>query len=285
MYKMLPMNILVSHILLIRPLNVLISGFSIFIASEIIGSTDKNLFFLVSFIVMLFASGANVLNDVLDYKIDLINAPYRPIPSGNVRKPIAFFISFLLFTLGSLLCLKLNKSAELIGLFIAMPMMILYTTFLKKLPLIGNIAVAFILGLSFLFCGVAFNSVSSMIIPMILCFSLSFLRELIKDIADIEGDLSAGLNTFPIYSGLENSIKLVVVLCFFIGVGFFIPFVIGFYNTWYIFFLIVGVEIPLGFIVVLMVKNPGVRSAKNSAKLLKFSTLMGLIAIYTGTIL
>ena len=54
---------------------------------------------------------------------------------------------------------------------------------------------------------------------------------------------------------------------------------------WYLFFLIVGVEIPLGFIVFLMVKNPGITSAKKAAKILKISTFFGLIAIYTGSTL
>ena len=40
-----------------------------------------------------------------------------------------------------------------------------------------------------------------------------------------------------------------------------------------------------GFIVFLMVKNPGITSAKKAAKLLKFSTFIGLIAIYTGSTL
>ena len=45
------------------------------------------------------------------------------------------------------------------------------------------------------------------------------------------------------------------------------------------------IEIPLGFIVFLMVKNPGITSAKKAAKILKISTFFGLIAIYTGSTL
>lgn len=29
-------------------------------------------------------SGGNVINDYFDYKIDLINKPQRPIPSGRI---------------------------------------------------------------------------------------------------------------------------------------------------------------------------------------------------------
>ena len=276
---------LLSHIILLRPLNVLISGISVVIASKIIQIDNNSLVLTLSVIVMLFTSGANILNDFIDYKIDLINRPYRPIPSGNVKQPVAFYMALFFFIVGCLLCMKLNEIAKAIGIFIAMPIMVLYTTYLKRLPLIGNFAVAFTIGLSFVFCGAAFNSFSSMIVPMILCFLLSFVRELIKDIADIEGDKALGLKTFPIYYGIEKSKNFVLMTCFISGLVFIVPYVIGIYNEWYLFFLIVGVEIPLGFIVFSMVKNPGITSAKKAAKLLKLSTFIGLMAIYTGSIL
>ena len=276
---------LLSHIILLRPLNVLISGISVVIASKIIQIDNNSLVLTLSVIVMLFTSGANVLNDFIDYKIDLINRPHRPIPSGNVKPSVAFYMALFFFIVGCLLCMKLNGNAKTIGIFIAMPIMVLYTTYLKRLPLIGNLAVAFTIGLSFVFCGAAFNSFSSMIVPMILCFLLSFVRELIKDIADIEGDKALGLKTFPIYYGIEKSKNFVLMTCFISGLVFIVPYVIGIYNEWYLFFLIVGVEIPLGFIVFLMVKNPGITSAKKAAKLLKLSTFIGLMAIYTGSIL
>lgn len=276
----------ISHIIILRPINVLISGISIIIASRII--QPDNSIILVStlaLIVMLFTSGANTLNDFIDYKIDLINRPSRPIPIGDVKKSVAFYMALSFFIMGSLLCMQLNENAKIIGIFIAMPIMVLYTTYLKKLPLIGNLAVAFTIGLSFIFCGAAFNSFSPMIIPMILCFLLSFLRELIKDIADIEGDQVLGLKTFPIYYGLGITKNFVLTTCFISGLVFIVPYVIGIYNEWYLFFLIVGVEIPLGFIVFLMVKNPGITSAKKAARILKISTFFGLIAIYTGSTL
>jgi hypothetical protein len=84
---------------------------------------------------------------------------------------------------------------------------------------------------------------------------------------------------------METSKIFVLTTCFISGLVFIVPYIIGIYNEWYLFFLIVGVEIPLGFIVFLMVKNPGITSAKKAAKLLKFSTFIGLIAIYTGSTL
>jgi geranylgeranylglycerol-phosphate geranylgeranyltransferase len=278
------MNTFFYHIKLLRPLNVFTSGLAMVIGSGILGTlNDTGTLLLVMAAVMCFAGAANALNDVVDYEIDKINRPMRPLPSGFVKKRTALFISILLFSMGTLACLELSEAAKVIGIVIAMPFMVLYSKYLKGMPLIGNMIVAFILGLSFLFCGAAFNNMSPMWIPMILAFGLTLVRELVKDIADMEGDQSVGLKTFPITAGIEKSIQLSIFLSACIGMGAFIPYLYGTYGIWYGILLILGVEIPLGVVVVSLLNNPGISSAIHGARILKFSTLIGLIAIYAGT--
>jgi len=278
------MNTFFYHIKLLRPLNVFTSGLAMVIGSGILGTLNNTgTLLLVMAVVMCFAGAANALNDVVDYEIDKINRPMRPLPSGFVKKRTALFISILLFSMGTLACLELSEAAKVIGIVIAMPFMVLYSKYLKGMPLIGNMIVAFILGLSFLFCGAAFNNMSPMWIPMILAFGLTLVRELVKDIADMEGDQSAGLKTFPITVGIEKSIQLSIFLSACIGVGAFIPYLYGTYGIWYGILLILGVEIPLCVVVVSLLNNPGISSATHGARILKFSTLIGLIAIYVGT--
>ena len=278
------MNTFFYHIKLLRPLNVFTSGLAMVIGSGILGTLNNTgTLLLVMAVVMCFAGAANALNDVVDYEIDKINRPMRPLPSGFVKKRTALFISILLFSMGTLACLELSEAAKVIGIVIAMPFMVLYSKYLKGMPLIGNMIVAFILGLSFLFCGAAFNNMSPMWIPMILAFGLTLVRELVKDIADMEGDQSAGLKTFPITAGIEKSIQLSIFLSACIGMGAFIPYLYGTYGIWYGILLILGVEIPLGVVVVSLLNNPGISSATHGARILKFSTLIGLIAIYVGT--
>ena len=277
------MNTFYYHIKLLRPLNVFTSGLAMVIGSGILGTLNNTgTLLLVMAVVMCFVGAANALNDVVDYEIDKINRPMRPLPSGFVKKRTALFISILLFSMGTLACLELSEAAKVIGIVIAMPFMVLYSKYLKGMPLIGNMIVAFILGLSFLFCGAAFNNMSPMWIPMILAFGLTLVRELVKDIADMEGDQSAGLKTFPITAGIEKSIQLSIFLSACIGVGAFIPYLYGTYGIWYGILLILGVEIPLGVVVVSLLNNPGISSATHGARILKFSTLIGLIAIYAG---
>ena len=50
---------------------------------------------------MCYTAAANALNDALDFKIDLINRPTRPIPANHVKINTALIISFVLFCIGA----------------------------------------------------------------------------------------------------------------------------------------------------------------------------------------
>ena len=76
--------------------NILISGTSTPNFEDAFPFLDAGLVFLVVFLV----SGAgNAINDYFDIKIDSINRPERPIPSGRVKAKEAFYFSYLLFAL------------------------------------------------------------------------------------------------------------------------------------------------------------------------------------------
>ena len=195
-----------NHLELLRPFNVLISALAMIISASILGEL-LNLEKLIPVIitVMCFTGAANAINDFIDFKIDQINRPNRPIPSGRVQRKSALIISILLFLIGSFFCFKLGKNAIIIGFFVSLPLIVLYSIVFKGLPLIGNVVTSLILGLSFIFCGFAFDNISHMIVPALLAFGLTLLREIIKDISDIDGDKLLGLRTLPIYIGLQRS--------------------------------------------------------------------------------
>ena len=279
------MKIIYHHIKLLRPLNVMTSGLAIIIATAILDELyNHHVLLITTCIVMLYTAASNALNDALDYEIDLINRPERPIPLGYVSIQSALIISFLLFAFGAALCLQLPDMAIVIGVFISIPLMVTYSTKLKGQYLIGNMVVSFLLGASFLFVGASHEMTSPMLIPMLLAFGLTFLREIIKDVADMEGDLSLGLKTYPIISGMHSSRIVIIVSCLLVGFFSLVPYLIGIYGPGYLLLLLIGVEIPLAIIVFIFFKNPSISSAIFSARILKFSTLMGLLSIYFGTL-
>ena len=279
------MKKLFVYIATIRPLNVILGGLTIVISSFIVKYNGPTSFviFAVS-VVMFYTAGANTLNDYFDYKIDKINRPDRAISSGLVLRSHALIFSLFAFIIGTLFALQLNKNSQLVSIGISLPLIIGYNAKLKKFPLIGNIVVALILSLSFIYAGFVFDNIKPLIIPALLAFGLTLIREIVKDMADVIGDKAVALKTFPIVYGQNKTIVLCTALSALLGIGSFVPFITGYYNIFYGILLILTVEIPLAVVVILLLNKPSIATAKRSAKLLKFSTLGGLFSIYIGTI-
>ena len=274
-----------AYITIIRPLNVILGGVTIVISSFIVqyNGPISYLFFAV-LVVMFYTAGANTLNDYFDYKIDKINRPDRAISSGLVLRNHAIIFSLFAFILGTLFALQLNKNSQLVAVGVSLPLIIGYNAKLKNFPLIGNIVVALILSLSFIYAGFVFDNIKPLIIPALLAFGLTLIREIVKDMADVIGDNAVALKTFPIIYGENKTIVLCTALSALLGIGSFVPFITGYYNIFYGILLILTVEIPLAVVVILLLNKPSIATAKRSAKLLKFSTLGGLFSIYIGTI-
>ena len=268
--------------IIMRPINVVVAALAAIMSAYILENFYYSLTSICTLIIVVFyTGGANAFNDYCDYEIDLINRPNRPLSRGTINSNEAFIFSILMFLIGSLVALLLPLKATIVSVGIALPLMIIYSLRLKGILIIGNIVVSMILGLSFIFFGLSHGNILPMIVPSFLAFGLTLLRELIKDIADIEGDKENNLKTLPIVIGEENSIFVSYFLIFIIGFGSLMPYYFNIYGNYYLILLILGVEIPLFIIIYYFMKLPVISSAKKGANLLKFSIIAGLIAIFT----
>ena len=274
------MNLILGFIKLLRPLNIAVAAFAVLVSAYILGVYEQYyILTCVVIVVIAYNGAANAFNDYCDYEIDLINRPNRPLSRGMITSFQALSFAVILFAIGSITAFQLPFYARLTAVGIAMPLIIIYSMRLKGTPLLGNIAVAMILGLTFVFCGLAFNKLGPMIMPAILAFGLTLVRELIKDIADVEGDNSVGLKTLPLVIGKNKAITVAIIKAVLIGLVSLIPYYLNIYGNYYLILLVIGVEIPLAIVVVLFMKSPSISTAKQSEKLLKFSTIIGLTAI------
>ncbi len=265
-----------------RPINIIVAASSSIMSAYILQNFrfgGETLYTLL--VVTSYTGAANAFNDYCDYEIDLINRPNRPLSQGLINSSEALLFSIILFFFGSLVSLLLPLNATILSVGIAMPLMIVYSLKLKGAPLIGNIVVSIVIGMSFMFFGFSHGNIMPMVIPAALSFGLTLLRELIKDIADIEGDKKNNLKTLPIILGEQKTIFVSFCFIFIIGVGCLMPYYFNIYGNYYLILLIVGVEVPLILIVYYFMKFPLISSAKKSSNLLKFSIIIGLIAIFT----
>lgn len=235
-------------------------------------------------VVVFFTVGANVLNDYFDYQTDKINRPDRLIVTGVITKEQALYFSLISFIVGVYFALRLNYNSQIISLGISLPLLFLYNAKIKNYPLIGNIIVSLIIGLSFIYAGFVFENVKPLIVPSLLAFGLTLIREVVKDIADLKGDETIGARTLPIVIGKQKAIYFCTILSILLSIAAFTLFLNGYYNFYYGVFLIITVEIPLGVVVISLLNKPHIETAKKAAKLLKFCTLGGLFSIYIGTL-
>jgi 4-hydroxybenzoate polyprenyltransferase len=89
---------------------------SIYLSSSI-GYSISDLVTLIFSSVFLYTGGL-VLNDLFDVKVDRLERPNRPLPSGKIKKGKAILIIVLLFSLGLALASFVNSTALGISLLL-----------------------------------------------------------------------------------------------------------------------------------------------------------------------
>lgn len=271
-----------SIIAISRPANVLISMISIFVAAFITGTLHPAINVLLACVSGgLIAAGANTINDYFDLEIDRINKPKRPLVAGKLSSSQAVIIALFEFAVGSLLALFIGLLAFIIAFSISL-LLFFYSYRLKRLPLIGNLAVSFSTGMAFIYGGIAVHRVVETLIPAIFAFFYHFGREIIKDIQDREGDTSEKARTFPIIYGNRLSLILTTLNFALLTVLVFLPFLFGWYGIKYILVILFGVYPVIFFSVWSMWRNQTPGNLGFISNLLKADMLVGLLAIYLG---
>jgi len=164
--------------------------------------------------VLFLVAFANAHNDIADFEIDKINRPKRPLPSGkiSVKRAYVFLYASVFFTMlfGILAGMKFAFLFLIVGL-----LSIAYNRFLKGLPLVGNFTVALLSTTPVVIPIINFGlPQTELSILVFFAFILNFMREITKDIEDMEGDKSQNLKTFPLLVGINLSLALVFICQF-----------------------------------------------------------------------
>lgn len=272
-----------SAFVIIRPVNFLIT-FATVIVSAVICSPE--IFPALNIILAglsagCTASAGNIINDIFDIEIDKINRPERPIPSGKLTVNEAYVLYLGCFVISGGLVVYLDFNLVVIVLFSHL-LLFLYSKYLKGIPLVGNATVAFLTGLVFIFGGVVVDNPTFAIIPAVFAFLINLIRELVKDIQDVEGDKSANVETFPIKFGFTKSKYLVVVITSVLILFTIYPFLTKIYEIEYFVFVMIIVNPLLIYVVKKIFEDDSIRNLKKMSNVLKLNMVFGLIAIYLG---
>ena len=189
--------------------------------------------FILTFLVALFLEASTfALNDYFDLEIDKKNKRTdRPLVRGDLLPKTALYLFFIFFPIGIVCAYFVNLTCFIIALITAL-FAILYDTHMKKVKLVGNFYIAYVMAIPFIFGGATViqeNTLYFTIQPAIYIIALiAFLagsgREIMKDVQDYEGDKVKGVKSFPKYIGKRKSNILAALFYIFAIALSFLPF-------------------------------------------------------------
>ena len=191
---------------------------------------NNHLLFII-FASVLIAAGGNIINDYFDLNIDKINKPEKLIVDKYISRRWAIFLHLFLSLTGIMCSVYVAHRLNLFWLSVANTLTVLllfiYSSSLKKKLLIGNIVVSVLTAWVILVLvipeynipknstefktniydkilrlGILYSSFS---------FIISVIREVIKDMEDVDGDRKNGCTTMPIVLGLNATKTFVAV--------------------------------------------------------------------------
>lgn len=164
---------------------------------------------------LLTAAAGYVVNDIFDVVTDKINKPDACIVGVSVKPATAWWI-YAGLNVASLACSYAFSQQYAIVNISIIAMLYLYAVQLKSMPLIGNIFVALCSAAVIACCIllVAFETKAAMMNftgYIVFAFFISLIRELVKDMQDMEGDQAAGFKTYPIVAGVKGAKIMIYV--------------------------------------------------------------------------
>ena len=172
---------------------------------------DFNLFIIVIASSLTIASGY-IINNFYDSKKDLINRPNKSMLDRLVRQKtklqVYFAVNFIVFLLAFFV------SIRAVFFFSTYIFLIwFYSHKLKKIVVIGNLTASFLAVLPFFAILLYYKNLYPQIFAhATYLFLLLLIREMIKDLENIKGDVANNYQTIPVLFGENFSKKIISVL-------------------------------------------------------------------------
>ena len=281
-------------------------------------------FFLLVLSSVLIAAGGYIINDYFDTKIDLVNKPNRLIVGRTIKRRVAMGLHIFITSIGLLIGLYVAFRVNawwLVSIQIISAILLWYYSInFKRRILIGNIIIAMLTALVPLTSGIyelvliennsnkiisglqsiyaeqkisylisyfnsGWNSVFVWIMGYtIFAFLLTFIREIIKDLEDIEGDKEYDCKTFPIVYGMKASSVLcnafIFLTIFLLAIVQYSQILASDYVSFIYFFLFL--QLPLVYISFRVKNAKKKKDFSISSSLVKIVMLFGVL--YTAVI-
>lgn len=262
-------------------------------------------FILLTISVLLITAGGYIINDIYDVESDIINKPQKTYINKKISKKTAwvyyYFSTFSGLLIGIILSYNKHQTNNIcIFIFTAIGLF-LYSKHLKKTVLLGNILVStFVLLIIILINNFehininngqnitrhiqlkqaySFNLNNTIYVFVIFSFLTTLIREIIKDIEDINGDIKISAKTLPILLGRQRAAKIAFYLSCLLF--FILIIVLQFLNNYYLFlsYGILLIFIPLLYFLYKLWIAKSKRDFSMLSSLMKFIMFFGILSM------
>ncbi|MEX2593582.1 MAG: geranylgeranylglycerol-phosphate geranylgeranyltransferase [Anditalea sp.] len=205
---------------IIRPFNLLIVAFAQLMTAYFLVETNRSglpvlqdsQLYLLIFSTLLLAASGYMINDYYDVKVDYINKPDEVIVGKSMKRRTVMFLHTFFNIAGIGLGFLISPRVGAIN-FIAAFLLWFYSNSLKRMPLVGNVTVAFLTGLAIWIIGIYYQSSQLLVLTYaIFAFFINLIREIIKDIEDRHGDRKHGSKTLPIVLGFRATKNIIFII-------------------------------------------------------------------------
>ncbi len=266
---------------LVRPLNAVMMAAGVAVGHAMAraegGAEWATLSLTILAAVALGAAG-NAINDLYDVEIDRVNRPGRPLPSGALSTPAALAVVLVCIFFG-LVAASVASVAHFLFAATVAGLLWLYSARLKRLPLIGNLAVALAVASTLVFGALPHTPGAAVWFAGVFASLTILAREIIKDIEDVVGDGLHDVRTLPLVAGpgfarlLAAAVALVTVCLTplpYLQLGF---------SGAYLGLVLISDVFLLAAVWRVMGDGPGTAGAGTGSRLLKAAMITGLLAL------
>ncbi len=233
---------------------------------------------------ILVEVGTFTFNDYFNIEEDRINAPYRPLVTGEIGLKEAFYFGFLTLLLGVLLNVFINAFVFALIAFTALIGM-LYNVYFKKSGVLGNLLVAYSTALPFIYGALILKSPLHVPLSVVLFSAIAFFaalgREIVKGIVDIEGDKRAGVKTLALIIGLKRA-AFTASLLFLVAVilSLLLFFIVK--NPWLYVAFIIPTDLIFLYSAYSIARKPSRENANSIRKKTLLGMSLGIIGFFAG---
>ncbi|HOZ89492.1 MAG TPA: geranylgeranylglycerol-phosphate geranylgeranyltransferase [Bacteroidia bacterium] len=273
--------------------------------SEFTPSLHTWQFLLVVLSTVFIAAGGYTINDFFDKDIDAANGIGKVHDfSGWTLKTFYFVFSIMGIAVGLYLTYALKLRQFALTYLLTAALLYFYSASYKRLPLVGNFVVAFLTAvavflpafadyeLQYAFRDIKLPVINNKMYNLRLiiaitaayaffAFLISLVREVIKDMEDIDGDREFGCNTLPIVAGINNA-KLISIglLLLIFGLILFLQIKQSWWESLPVFgYTILFVQVPLLILAVKLYFSAEKKHFKVASMIAKIVMVGGILSL------